>query len=143
MRHLRPISWFTDAAVGVVSAAPFAMVVLAVFVWGFPAFAWPIATACVVSGGVTGATVGRRVAARPTGVRIAGAGALAVLLGIPVGVVGYTMLWSTPYDFVSLALAGLVVYGLPAYILLGLPAFGLGLAITRRLYAASMPNNPG
>ena len=121
------------AAIGAASAAPFASLVLVVFLSGFPAFAWGVATASLFSGVVTGGTVGRRVATRPTTARIAGAAAVAVLIGAPVGAAVYSALWPTPsYDFATLAVAGLAIYGLPAYFLIALPGLVLGLAILRR-----------
>jgi hypothetical protein len=131
----RTISPVAGAIVGAGSAAPFALLVLVVFLSSFPPFAWAMASACVFSGAVTGATVGRSVATRPTGRRVAGAAGLAVLIGTPVGALVQTQLAATG-NFIGSAIAGLMLYGLPAYLVLALPAFALGMAIARRVAAA-------
>jgi hypothetical protein len=121
------------ALVGVLAALPFALLVLVVF---RDAFGTGVGAACLVSGAVSGATFGRLVAADPTWVRMLLAPVAAVVIGTPVGA-GITLAlshveWSLT-DFFGWTAAGLILYSLPAYLVLALPAFALGVRLAQRI----------
>ena len=95
-----------------------------------PAFATTIAVAALASGAISGATFGRRIAAHPTLPRVLLGPALAVLVGAPVGGVAASILLGYA-DPIRSTLVGLLLYGLPAYVVLALPTFLFGIYLDR------------
>jgi hypothetical protein len=117
-------------AVGFVASLPAAFVVVAVFGLLEPRFAASIAFPALTAGAITGATFGRRIAADPTAVRVLLGPALAVLVGAPVGGVVASLLLGYA-DAIRSTVVGLVLYGIPAYVVLAVPTFVFGIYLDR------------
>jgi hypothetical protein len=132
MLNVRLISRDVGALIGVASALPFALLVAVIFGQNFPAFAVAIALACLSSGAITGGTVGRHAVARPTLWRIAGTAAFAVAVAAPIGTQAYMLLSSASGNLLFWMISGLVIYSLPAFLLVALPGVTLGILMARR-----------
>jgi len=131
--NVTTLSRSRGAAIGFVAAVPFAVLPFVVTIQGaYLGFATSIALAAVFAGTVTGATFGRRIAERPRLLTTVLGAALAVVVGAPVGGLAAALLVEHAPDPLTSTVAGLVLYGLPAYLLLALPAFVLGLALAAR-----------
>ena len=124
------ISRAEGLAVGFVASLPGVFVVAMLFGFVVPAFATTIAVAALASGAISGATFGRRIAAHPTLPRVLLGPALAVLVGAPVGGVAASILLGYA-DPIRSTLVGLLLYGLPAYVVLALPTFLFGISLDR------------
>lgn len=118
--------------IGAVAAVPFAGLVLLVFIASMPGFALSVAGASVASGILCGATFGRRVAMKPRLATVIGGAGLAVIVGSPIGGVLATLLVDGVTNPFTATLAGFFLYGLPAFLVLALPAFALGVWIVGR-----------
>ena len=116
--------------VGLVASLPAAFVVAALFGFMEPGFAASIALPALVAGAMTGATFGRRIAADPSLAKVLLGPALAALVGAPVGGVSASLLLGYADPFRS-TVVGLLLYGLPAYVVLALPTFVFGIYLDR------------
>jgi hypothetical protein len=117
-------------AVGLLASLPAVALVVALFGFQTPTFAAPFAAASLASGAVTGATFGRRIAARPMFSGVLLGPVLAVLIGAPVGGVAASILLGYA-DPLSSTLVGLLLYGIPAYVVLAQPTFAFGIYLDR------------
>ena len=132
MLNVRLVSRRVGATIGIASALPFALLVALIFGQTFPAFTVAIALASLSSGAITGGTVGRHAVARPTLWRIAGTAAFAVAVAAPIGTQAYMLLSSTSGNLLFWMIPGLVIYSLPAFLLVALPGVTLGILMARR-----------
>jgi hypothetical protein len=117
--------------VGLAASAPAVAVTVALFGLLDLGFATAISAASMVAGAVTGATFGRRIAARPTAAGVLFGPALAVVIGGPVGGTTAWLVSYRAYDPLGLTATGLLLYGLPAYVVLALPTFVFGIYLDR------------
>jgi hypothetical protein len=133
-----PLSPLVGGLVGLLSAAPFAYIIVGLAIR--PEIVWMFALPCLVSGAISGATFGRHVAARPGFVRIAVASGLAALIGALLEVAAWMLFTHSPVSDIPLGLLnGLTLYGLPVYFLVALPSFCLGVVLARRIPVGRRP----
>jgi hypothetical protein len=131
------VSRRVGALVGVAAATPFAAFIALVSASSYVEFAAAIALACMSAGALTGATIGRSAARDPSVSRAAGAAAFAVLVGAPIATIAYLQLHNSPEGTIFWMIPGIVMYGLPVFLILALPAVTLGIFIARHVAALS------
>jgi hypothetical protein len=119
-------------AIGVIAAVPPAGLALLVFLGSSPWFGFTLTVACLGSGAVIGATIGRGLAAKLHSVGVLVVTAIAVIIGdffaAPI------LALNTPVsDPIAFFVGGLAVFGIPAYFFLAFPGLVLGILLARRM----------
>jgi hypothetical protein len=129
--------------VGGTAAIPAAALVLLVFIAPYPGFALTLAGASVGSGIVSGATFARGIAANPRTATVIWGAVFGVLIGTPIGgLLAFLLVDGVNNPFTAMV-AGLALYGLPALLVLALPAFIFGVWLAGKVVKADQPRLAG
>jgi hypothetical protein len=123
-------------AIGLVAAALPAGLALAVFLGSSPRFGLTLAIACLGSGSVIGATIGRSLAAKPDPLGVLIVSGIAVAVGdvFAAPILAIETPVSDPLGFL---LGGLIIVGIPAYFFLAFPGLVIGILLARRMTSGS------
>jgi hypothetical protein len=124
-------------AAGVIAAVPPAGLSLIAFLGSYAWFGITLAVACLGSGALIGATIGRGLAAKPDPLGVLMVAAIAVAVGDVVAAVVYPI-ESVGIDSIDVIFGGLLL-GIPAYFFLAFPGVVFFILLARRVATVAAP----